>query len=166
MTRRFSPAELSFLRNQVPIGQVIETLLGPANPKSNGKMSFACPLCAGFNTAINAAHNLARCFACRQNFNPIELVMHQLKIDFVASVKWLKNRMQSAPAHQKTSSARGNNAQPTAIGDILSDLMPPLAESKNDVRSIESIVLRISRLEQHLSHLYRVVNKLQSSIDQ
>ena len=169
MTRRFSSEELNFLRNKVPIEQVVETLPGLSNKKSNGKISFTCPICGGFDTSINAAHNLARCFACRRNFNPIELVMHQLKIDFVDSVKWLKSRMSPAPAYQKTTTAKSDNTFPTAIGDILSDMMPsmtPPPESKNEVQSLESIVERISRLEQHLGHLYRLLKKLQSSINQ
>ncbi len=166
MTRRFSPGELNFLRNRVPIDRVIETLLGPPSQNSNGKLSFACPICGGFDTSVNAAHNLARCFSCRRNFNPIELVMHQLKIGFVDSVKWLKNRMPAAPTHQNTSTAKVNNAQPTAIGNILSDMMPALSERKIDAQSMESIVGRISRLENHLRNLYRVVSELQSSLNQ
>ena len=90
MTRRFSSKELSFLRNKIPIAHVIEDLLSLPTRNNTGKLSFACPLCKGFDTSINYKHNLARCFECRQNFNPIELVMHQRHISFVDSVKWLK----------------------------------------------------------------------------
>jgi hypothetical protein len=81
MTRRFSPEELTFLRNRVPISCVIETLLDSPTRSTNGKLSFACPVCGGFDTSINMAHNLARCFACRQNFNPIELVQNRSHSD-------------------------------------------------------------------------------------
>jgi DNA primase len=166
MTRHFSPAELRFLRNRVPIDRVIETLLGLADQNINGKLSFACPLCGGFDTGVNPAHNLARCFACRQNFNPIELVMHQLKIGFVDSVKWLKKRIPAAQAHQETSAGRGKTAHPLTIGDILSDIMPALSVSKTDAQSMESLVHRISRLEHQLNHLSRMINELRSSLDQ
>jgi DNA primase len=100
MTRRFSAQELSFLRNKIPINHVIETMLSVATGNDNGKLSFACPVCRAVNTAINTNHNLARCFDCRQNFNPIEFVMHQLHLSFVDSVKWLK-RYNRPPASEK-----------------------------------------------------------------
>lgn len=163
MTRRFSPEELRFLRNQVPIGQVIETLL--ELPRQNGKLSFFCPICGGFDTSINAIDNLARCAACHQKFNPIEFVMHQLKIDFVESVKWLKKRAPGSPTHQNLSTAKSKKARPTAIGDILPGVMSTLADSKTDAQSLKSIVQRISRLEHQLRHLHRTVNELQSSLN-
>jgi len=73
MTRRYSSKELTFLRNRVPISRVIDTLLELPTRGSEGKLSFACPVCGGFDTSINAAHNLARCFACRKNYNPIRI---------------------------------------------------------------------------------------------
>lgn len=163
MTRRFSSEELSFLRNRVPIEQVIEALPGLACQHINGKLAFACPICGCFDTSVNAAHNLARCFACRQNFNPIELVMHQLKLGFVDGVRWLKKHMPVPPVPQTTSASNADNAQPTAIGDILSDIMTLRPEDRSDEQSLESIVQRISRLEHHLGYLYRVLTALQSS---
>jgi hypothetical protein len=66
MTRRFSSKELPFLRNRVPISRVIDTLLELPSRSSEGKLSFACPVCGGFDTSINAVHNLAMCFACQK----------------------------------------------------------------------------------------------------
>lgn len=166
MTRRFSPEELYFLRNRVPIAQVVETLLGPASQNSNGKLSFACPICGGSDTSIIAAHNLAKCFTCRQKFNPIEFVMHRLKIDFVDSVKWLKDLMPATPAHPNTHTAESNNAHPSAIGDVLSDILPKLSKNQFDAQSLESIIQRISRLEQHFKDLSCAVSMLQSSLHQ
>jgi len=165
MTRRFSPEELVFLRNRVHINCVIETLLELPTRTSHGKFSFACPVCGGFDTSVNAAHNLARCFACRKNFNPIELVMHQLKIGFVDSVKWLKKRI-SAAQDQNTSTAAEKKAQPAAIGDILADMMPALPDGKTNTPSTASITQRISELEHSVRHLYRVTDVLRSSLDQ
>jgi hypothetical protein len=165
MTRRFSSKELRFLRNRVPIDRVVETLFGTPKPNSNTKRLFACPICGASDTSVNAVHNLARCFSCRRNFNPIELVMHQLKIGFVDGVKWLQSRM--PPVHQKTTSSnKTGNAGPCAIGDILSDVMPSVSKSKTDTTSVESIVQKISRLEHRLRHLDRLVSQLQSSLNQ
>ncbi len=163
MTRRFSPNELSFLRNRVPIDCVIENLLELPTRKNHDKLSFACPVCGGFDTSINAAHNLARCFACRQNFNPIELVMHHLNIGFVDSVKWLKCRIPATPIQNKAS---GKNPQPSRMGDILANMIPAPPRVKSDTPFEQSISERLSALEDSVRHLYRVIDQLQSSLDQ
>jgi hypothetical protein len=163
MTRRFSPEELTFLRNRVPITHVIKTLLELPTHSTNGRLSFACPLCSGFDTSINADHNLARCFDCRQNFNPIELVMHQRQIGFVDSVRWLEKRIEAAPAQNTLTSAR-NNHQPAALGDILDDIMPALSHDKtNDAP--QSITQRLAALERSVRRLYRLIDGLRSSIE-
>lgn len=164
MTRRFSSRELSFLRNRVPIDQVVKTLFGSLCQNESGKLLFACPLCAGLDTSIHATHNLVRCFSCQRNFNPIELVMHQRKIGFVDSVKWLQSRMPS-PVDQNAATAKVDNAGISAIGDILSHVMPSLSRNKSDSPSLESIVQKISHLEHRLRHLDRVVSELQSSLN-
>jgi len=161
MTRRFSPEELTFLRNQVPVDCVIENLLELPTRRNHDKLSFACPVCGGFDTSINTADNLARCFACRQNFNPIELVMYQLQIGFVQSVKWLKSRIPAAPAQTST---LGNNLQPACVGDIPAAMMPALSLGKSDVPIPKSISQRLSELEHSVSHLYRVIDQLRSSL--
>jgi len=162
MRRRYSPNKLTFLRNRIPITYVIETLLELPTHYNHGKLSFACPVCGDFDTSINAAHNLARCFTCRQNYNPIELVMHQLRIDFVESVKWLKNRMPIASSQNRTSSA-SDNLQPTCVSDILADMMPALSPGKYYTPSPKSISQRLSDLEHSVRHLYRVIDELRSS---
>jgi hypothetical protein len=165
MTRRFSSGELKFLRNRVPIDRVVETLFGTCSQDSNGKRRFACPICGGLDTSVNAGHNLARCFSCRRNFNPIELVMHQLKICFVDSVKWLQSRMLSVHQHTNSTNKAGN-VGPCAIGDILSRVLPSPPPSETNAPSFESIVQKISHLEHRLRHLDRVVSELQSSLNQ
>ncbi|WP_157068111.1 CHC2 zinc finger domain-containing protein [Desulfosarcina cetonica] len=163
MTRRFSSGELNFLRNRVPIGRVVKNLFGTSIQDSSQR--FVCPICGGPDTSVNAGHNLARCFSCRRNFNPIELVMHQLKISFVDSVKWLQGRMPSS--HQYTPATnKTDNAGPCAIGDILSHVIPSLPPNEASAPSMESIVKRISHLEHRLRHLDRVVSELRSYLNQ
>lgn len=164
MTRRFSPQELTFLRNQVPISHVIKSLSGMPTRATKGKLSFACPLCAGFDTAINAAHNLARCFECKQNFNPIELVMHQRKTGFPDAVRWLKNRIEETPPPQNTLNSAPNNHQLTALGNILDDILPSLSKQKSNDAN-HSITQRLETLEQNVKHLYRLIDHLRSSLD-
>ena len=165
MTQRFSAAELRFLRNRIPIKKVVETLPRLQSQEKNGNLSFACPICGGFETSINTPHNLARCFPCRQNFNPIELVMHHLNIGFVDSIKWLKNHIPPTPAYPQTSTTNANNVQHTAIGDIISDIIS-LPHMKTDMQRLESIIDRITRLEHQVRNLYSVLTELQSSLHQ
>jgi hypothetical protein len=125
-----------------------------------------CHLPARYAAALtNTAHNFARCFACRQNFNPIELVMYQLQIGFIESVKWLKKRMPAAPTQNRTTCA-SNKRQPTCVGDILADMMLGLPHVKSDTPSGQSISQRLSDLKHSVRHLYRLIDKLQSSLDQ
>ena len=53
--------------------------------RSEGYFRFLCPLCGDFNTATNSRTNLARCFRCEKNFNPIEasdlLLMVPLRLE-------------------------------------------------------------------------------------
>lgn len=143
--------------------RVIETLFGSANQDS--KRRFTCPICAGSDTCVNVGHNLARCFSCLRNFNPIELVMHQLKISFVDSVRWLQRRM--PPVHQHTTSTNTSvNADPCAIGDILSHMIPsPPAPSETNAPTIESIAEKIAHLDHRLNRIERLVSELQASLN-
>ena len=54
--------------------------------RSEGYLRFLCPLCREFNTATNPSTNLARCFRCEKNFNPIDLVMLVEKQPFLEAV--------------------------------------------------------------------------------
>ena len=166
MTRRFSSQQLSYLRNKVPIDQVvINSFLSLLTRNRNGKLSFACPVCHGFFTSINAKHNLARCFDCRQNFNPIEMVMHQLKISFVDSVKWLQ-QYNHKPGADNTATDDRHTPQPVNIGDVLSEMLPELSAEKSANPSLEIITQRISNLEHNLKQLYLLIEELKSSADQ
>jgi len=91
MKRRFSAQELYELRNLIPIDLLIKNQLVIPIRKSEGLFRFLCPLCGGFQTATNPKTNLARCFGCKENFNTIDMVMLCRKIDFVESVRFLKN---------------------------------------------------------------------------
>jgi hypothetical protein len=158
MTRRFSPQELTFLRNKIPIGRVVERLLGD-------QVSFACPVCGGTDTSINAAHNLARCFVCQRNFNPIEFVMHQLRIGFVDSVNWLKSRMPEVQPRNGLNAA-SHTPRPTAIADILADVVPRLSDMTPAEPAHHGIAQRLCNLEQSLNQLHRIIDELRSSLHQ
>jgi len=88
MSRRYSKELLHRIRNQVDIRQVVQALALPWKI-SEGYFRFLCPVCSEFNTATNPRTNLGRCFRCRRNFNPIDLVMVVRTASFVDSVQLL-----------------------------------------------------------------------------
>lgn len=91
MAKHYSANLLRMLRNQIPIDEVITDLLNLKVRNVNAIRRFRCPLCYNFHTATNHETNLARCFDCQKNFNPIDLVMTVGKCSFVDAVQILKD---------------------------------------------------------------------------
>ena len=87
--KRFTDEQLRHLRNDVPIRLVIEALLQLPHKEIEGVYRFLCPVCKEFQTGLNPNANLSRCFRCKKNFNPIELVMADRHLPFVQSVNLL-----------------------------------------------------------------------------
>ena len=84
---------LKMIRNQIPIKKVIVSMLKLEVRHTSKWLRFRCPLCYNFHTATNQNTNLARCFDCRENFNPIDIVMAVGECSFVEAVEYLKERM-------------------------------------------------------------------------
>lgn len=93
MTKYYPANFLRMLRNQIPIDEVIINLLNLEARNAHDRLRFRCPLCYNFHTAINHVTNLARCFDCQKNFNPIDLVMTVEKCGFLDAVEMLKDRI-------------------------------------------------------------------------
>jgi len=89
MTQRFDPDMLKKLRNNIPINRVIKDILNIPTKMSEGYFRFLCPSCSEFTTATNPKTNLARCFQCQKNFNPIDMVMDAKHVDFRNAVDYL-----------------------------------------------------------------------------
>lgn len=89
MPKRYSKEFLTILRNEIPIAILISDLLELPNKVSEGYFRFLCPICSEFNTATNQKTNLARCFRCQKNFNPIDMVMEVKRVGFIDAVKYL-----------------------------------------------------------------------------
>lgn len=84
------PADhLRALRNDVPVLTVIAEL-GTPSARRGSRRTFRCPGCRQFHTAVNQRMNLARCFLCRRNFNPIDLVMAERNSTFLEAVRYLE----------------------------------------------------------------------------
>lgn len=91
---QYYPADfLRMLRNDIPIDQVIVDLLNLEVQNDPKTIRFRCPLCYNFHTATNHKTNLARCFDCEKNFNPIDMVITVGNCGFVDAVKILKDRI-------------------------------------------------------------------------
>lgn len=91
---QYYPADfLRMLRNDIPIDEVIVDLLNLEVQKDRKTIRFRCPLCYNFHTATNHKTNLARCFDCQKNFNPIDMVITVGNCGFVDAVKFLKDRI-------------------------------------------------------------------------
>jgi hypothetical protein len=90
MKKRFSADELRELRNLIPINTVIKELLSIPSKISEGHFRFLCPLCNEFQTSTNSSTNLARCYHCQKNFNPIDMVMAVNASQFLDSAAYLQ----------------------------------------------------------------------------
>jgi len=95
MDKRFTSDELHKLRNDICISWLIRSELQLPSKISDGIFRFLCPVCNEFQTATNPATNLARCFRCEKNFNPIDMVMVVRKLSFRSSVFYLKQLRKS-----------------------------------------------------------------------
>lgn len=89
MTQRYSKEKLRMLRNDIPISRLISEFLRVPCKISQGYFRFLCPLCSEFNTATNPKKNLARCFRCEKNFNPIDMVMAVKSCNFRDAVEMI-----------------------------------------------------------------------------
>lgn len=87
--KRLSGERLRALRNAIPIDQVIRMLGIPAK-EVEGYFRFLCPSCHDIHTATNPKTNLARCFRCHTNYNPIDLVMVERRMTFLDAVQFLR----------------------------------------------------------------------------
>lgn len=92
MGKYFTRQLLYRLRNEIPVADLLVRLQWP-HKQRDGRFVFLCPACGEFLTATNPRTNLGRCFACEQNFNPIDLVMLIEQVDFVAAVQRLEKEL-------------------------------------------------------------------------
>ena len=90
MARNFTAEQLRYLRNGVPISELIENHIAVPSKHIGGKLRHECPKCGDFDTSIYAEHNILKCFNCQKRFNPIDMAMNcVMENDFVKSGKWL-----------------------------------------------------------------------------
>jgi predicted RNA-binding Zn-ribbon protein involved in translation (DUF1610 family) len=90
MPNHYAAKTLQRLRNEIPIAILIADILQIPCKTTEGYFRFLCPNCGGFDTATNPETNLARCFACKQNFNPIDITMIVNRQNFREAVQFLQ----------------------------------------------------------------------------
>lgn len=106
MGQRFSDEELRSIRNDILISVLIQEILMIPSKEEAGIFRFLCPQCQEFQTAVNTKTNLSRCFRCQKNFNNIDLVMLDRKVNFVDSIKYLKQHLSRPAEHPPGCSRR------------------------------------------------------------
>ena len=89
MPSYYSRSRLRQLRNEIDIADLIARILCLPHKIADDHFRFLCPNCSEFNTAVNPRTNLARCFRCEQNFNPIDMVMAVKDCTFREAVEYL-----------------------------------------------------------------------------
>lgn len=77
------------LRNCIEIIPLIADALELTYKTHDSRFRFMCPLCRDFDTAVNPDTNLARCFRCQRNYNPIDIVMTVKHYSFMQAVRYL-----------------------------------------------------------------------------
>ena len=90
MAKGYSSQFLRELRNDIPIDRVITEFLNLEVHRCPGILRFRCPLCHNTHTATNHETNLARCFDCKINFNPIDMIIAVGKCNFLEAVEYLQ----------------------------------------------------------------------------
>jgi DNA primase len=164
-TRRFSSEELYSLRNDISIDAVIKNALHIPSRISEGCFRFLCPLCNEFNTAVNPATNLARCFYCKRNFNTIDLVMAVTQSDFVDSVRYLREyQRNSLNQIQPTGSiAKTREKGLDHIGSVLKAIAIPSAPLPPSCEPEEKLYHLILMLENKLERLAQRIEEIAKS---
>jgi len=94
--RYFCDNLLRRLRNQIEFANLFSRLTWP-HKRRGDQLAFLCPCCRETDSDINPRTNLARCFHCKTNFNPIDFTMNARPCDFVEAVEYLTPLLPDAP---------------------------------------------------------------------
>ena len=128
MSQRLSPGFLRLLRNRIPIDTLITSTLKIPFKHSEEHLRFLCPLCGDFHTATNPGTNLARCFRCQRNFNPIDMVMTINSCSFIEAVRFLEPLLSDSHASSLINNPE-NNIAPKDTSIILSGVGSKIKEA-------------------------------------
>lgn len=85
--------QLRRLRNEIDFRRLFDRLRWPWKLRADGVILFVCPRCNERQTSVHPKHNLARCFRCQANWNPIDFVMQTTPMDFLTTVGYLEDML-------------------------------------------------------------------------
>ena len=97
--------ELRRLRNDVPIEIVVQQLRLERRMRGR-RHEFHCTECGGFHGTIHEQANLARCFRCARNYNPIDLIMAVRRASFLEAVYELREIDRSTSRNEAPTQGR------------------------------------------------------------
>jgi len=73
------------------INNLAVTCLIGASASVGNQLRFVCPVCQESQTSVNNRTNLARCFRCELNWNPIDFTMTATNCEFRQAVPELED---------------------------------------------------------------------------
>ncbi len=81
------------LRNTIAFSHLFRRLGWPWKRREDGVVLFVCPICRESQTSVNPRTNLARCFRCERNWNPIDFTMDVGRMDFLEAYGYLEEML-------------------------------------------------------------------------
>jgi len=158
---RLSKRHLHDLRNKIPIRRLIENELGVRAHTESGIFRFECPLCGCFHTSVMKTVNLGRCFECKVNFNPIDMVIAVKKIDFCQSADFLTNILESGVSAKPVAPPARGSSGLVSLSSILSSMAEPPSEGNVD-RRIQSLEKKVGEMGKQLDKLQQFLMEILS----
>ncbi len=154
---RLSNALLHDLRNKIPVRGLIENELGVRCETESGVFRFECPKCGSFHTSVMKNQNLARCFSCENNFNPIDMVMAVKKTEFRPGADFLVKLLESGMPEKPAAPAKRAASGLASLSSVLSSMAEPPPDEKSAAHQIQ-------RLEKEIGELKNRVDRLQKAL--
>jgi hypothetical protein len=81
------------LRNDINFQSLFHRLGWPWKRRDDGVLQFVCPLCSESQTSVNPRTNLARCFRCDRNWNPIDFTIEVTRMDFLETIDYIESTL-------------------------------------------------------------------------
>ena len=85
------------IRNVIDFSHLFRRLGWPWKRRDDGVILFVCPECSESETSVNPKTNLARCFRCERNWNPIDFTMVVGRMEFLEAYVYLEEMLPRRP---------------------------------------------------------------------
>ena len=157
---RLSKALLHDLRNKIPIRGLIENELGVRCETESGVFRFECPMCRSFQTSVMKTENLARCFRCKVNFNPIDMVIAVKKAEFRPSADFLAELLESGVSEKPAVPAKRVASDLASLSHVLSSMAEPSPDGETGERRVRCLEKEVAELKKRTDRLPRVVGAI------